>query len=130
MQSGEETGGVDSPLTSSDTADAAAAAASSSGGGGGESKMGMLRLLVQAMYILISAAAVGMGSGLLISKLLKSLDTLKTSPVRQVAILMLGGYLSFRCASVLGGEGGGGVFSFLSLALGRLLIHRALLFET
>lgn len=58
--------------------------------------MGLLRLLVQAMYILISAAAVGMGSGLLISRLLKTLDTLKSSPVRQTAILMLGGYLSFR----------------------------------
>lgn len=58
--------------------------------------MGLLGLLAQAMYILISAAGVGMGSGLMISKLLKSLDTLKSSPVRQVAILMLGGYLSFR----------------------------------
>lgn len=60
-------------------------------------KMDMLGLLAQALYILISAAAVGMGSGLLISRLLKTLDTLKSSPVRQVAILMLGGYLSFRC---------------------------------
>lgn len=58
--------------------------------------MGAMGLLFQAMYILISAAAVGMGSGLLISRLLKSLDTLKESPVRQTAILMLGGYLSFR----------------------------------
>lgn len=59
-------------------------------------KMGLMGLLVQAMYILISAAAVGMGSGLVISRLLKSVDTLVSSPVRQTAILMLGGYLSFR----------------------------------
>ena len=63
--------------------------------------MDMLGLLAQALYILISAAAVGMGSGLLISRLLKTLDTLKSSPVRQVAILMLGGYLSFRCAAAV-----------------------------
>lgn len=63
-------------------------------------KMDMLGLLAQALYILISAAAVGMGSGLLISRLLKTLDTLKSSPVRQVAILMLGGYLSFRCVLI------------------------------
>ncbi|CAN0488846.1 unnamed protein product, partial [Ectocarpus sp. 12 AP-2014] len=86
VQSGEENSG-----DSSTTATATATAASSS-----QSGLGLLGLLAQAMYILISAAGVGMGSGLMISKLLKSLDTLKSSPVRQVAILMLGGYLSFR----------------------------------
>lgn len=58
--------------------------------------MGLVGLLVQALYILISAAAVGMGSGLIIARLLKLLSTLKNSPVRQTAILMLGGYFSFR----------------------------------
>lgn len=68
----------------------------SSSGSSGGSKFQILVLLAHAMWILISAAGVGMGSGLMISKLLKSLDTIKESPVRQVAILMLGGYLSFR----------------------------------
>ena len=86
MQSGDENDGGSS--NSSTTA--------GSGGGGGSSKFEFIVLLAHAMWILVSAAAVGMGSGLMISKLLKSLDTLKSSPVRQVAILMLGGYLSFR----------------------------------
>ncbi|CAN0058091.1 unnamed protein product [Scytosiphon promiscuus] len=88
----------------------------------GGSKMGMLRLLAQAMYILISAAGVGMGSGLLISKLLKSLDTLKNSPVRQVAILMLGGYLSFSLSEALDLSGILAVF-FCGLTLSHYAWH-------
>eukprot|EP00752_Nemacystus_decipiens_P011523 g10232.t1 len=99
---------------------------SSSGGGGGSAssggKMGLFGLLAQAMYILISAAGVGMGSGLMISKLLKSLDTLKKSPVRQVAILMLGGYLSFSLSEALDLSGILAVF-FCGLTLSHYAWH-------
>ncbi|CAB1118081.1 unnamed protein product [Ectocarpus sp. CCAP 1310/34] len=109
VQSGEENSGT--------TATATATAASSS-----QSGLGLLGLLAQAMYILVSAAGVGMGSGLMISKLLKSLDTLKSSPVRQVAILMLGGYLSFSLSEALDLSGILAVF-FCGLTLSHYAWH-------
>lgn len=84
--------------------------------------MGIGWLLLQALYILISAAAVGMGSGLMIAYLLKKLDSLKESAVRQVAILMLGGYLSFRCVLQRGAGPGLAVSDGVARCLrGRLL---------
>ncbi|CAM9369517.1 unnamed protein product [Pylaiella littoralis] len=97
-------------------------AKSGSGSSSGTGKMELFRLLAQAMYILVSAAGVGMGSGLMISKLLKSLDTLKSSPVRQVAILMLGGYLSFSLSEALELSGILAVF-FCGLTLSHYAWH-------
>ncbi|CAN0411340.1 unnamed protein product, partial [Ectocarpus sp. 8 AP-2014] len=110
VQSGEDNSG-----DSSTTATATAASSSQSG-------LGLLGLLAQALYILVSAAGVGMGSGLMISKLLKSLDTLKSSPVRQVAILMLGGYLSFSLSEALDLSGILAVF-FCGLTLSHYAWH-------
>ncbi|CAM9968708.1 unnamed protein product [Ascophyllum nodosum] len=85
-------------------------------------KVSLPQIMLQALWVLASATAIGMGSGLLISRLLKSLDSLKSSPVRQVAILMLGGYLSFSLSEALDLSGILAVF-FCGLTLSHYAWH-------
>ena len=64
----------------------------------------------------------GVGSGLLISALLKSLPSLQTNAVRQTAILILGGYFSFSISEALELSGVLSVF-FCGLTLSHYAWH-------
>jgi NhaP-type Na+/H+ or K+/H+ antiporter len=84
--------------------------------------MSALQLCFQVIYLLITAGGVGVGSGLLVSALLKSLPSLQTNAVRQTAILILGGYFSFSISEALELSGVLAVF-FCGLTLSHYAWH-------
>ncbi|CAM9166634.1 unnamed protein product, partial [Chrysoparadoxa australica] len=68
---------------------------------GRSAALSAVTILAQAMYLLITAGSLGVVTALGVSRLLKIMPSLSESPVRQVAILMLGGYFSFSLAEAL-----------------------------
>jgi NhaP-type Na+/H+ or K+/H+ antiporter len=86
------------------------------------SSLMVVPLLIQVLYLCITAAGVGLGSGLLVAILLKSIPSLQMNSVRQTAILMLGGYFSFSVSEAMDLSGILTVF-FCGLTLSHYAWH-------
>jgi NhaP-type Na+/H+ or K+/H+ antiporter len=82
----------------------------------------ILELVWKAVYLLVTSGASGSAVGLAISLLLKNVPSLQSSPVRQTAILMLGGYFSFCISEALELSGILAVF-FCGLTLSHYAWH-------
>ncbi|CAM9484335.1 unnamed protein product [Phaeothamnion confervicola] len=92
------------------------------GSGGGAGKAFGVVLLLEALYLLVTAISVGVGVALLASRMLKLIPTMQSSPVRQTAIILLAGYFAFSLSEALELSGILAVF-FCGLTLSHYAWH-------
>ncbi|CAM9678346.1 unnamed protein product, partial [Heterosigma akashiwo] len=75
------------------------------GGGGGGGGLDLPALAGRCAFLLAAGLACGAGVALLVSRILKVIPSMRQSPAKQTAVIMLGGYFSFCALEAFGHSG-------------------------